>query len=280
MMHAESIAGRAIGAYPISIATSLAIESVAGIFPDNPVSPAPILKYSELWINVRTLYRNFIGALDRETSERVMPPEISEVLSEEMEQIVSIVREISEGKTKVVFYISNYADIETKYKHAVIRRDSTDKQKMYTASLNQTLAMLIKSHTPDTLQVFDLKIHVANRPSALIVTHIVYDLVVWKQFTKLVLLESHTGKMKEYAQWYTKYLNGKELSMMPFREDLLQVFGDHETFRPMDVRVRRELIEVAVKYRWSAITTIDKIKYGVDQMKNPYARDILKAILV
>jgi hypothetical protein len=274
-----AIAERAVGQFPLSVATSLAIESACGIHPEIQVARAPILKYPTMWVNARTLFRNFMGSLPKDAARGIVSEDIAEVVAEEMDQIESIIRDYSNGRTQLVFYYSNYANMERKYKHAVLRMDNTPKQKEYTAIHNNAMEMLIK-HLGKRLLVFELKLRPETRPQTLLLTHYAYDLVSNPAFASLALLESHTGAIKERAQWYTKYYQGKELPMIPFREDFLQVFGDNEHFRPMDIRLRRELIDVATKYKWSAVTTKDKILYGINQMQNPYARDLLKDILV
>jgi hypothetical protein len=279
MILADAFADRAVGQYPISVATSLAIESALGVHPDIPVTRAPILQYPQLWLNVRTLYRNLIGALQKDAADRVLPGDLAEALGLEMEAIESLISVETQNKTEVVFYYSNYAGLEKKYKHAQLRRDTTAKQKEYTFLHNATADLLLKARGED-IRGFDLKLQPIGVPDALIVTHYAYDLVSYRGFGKLVLLESHTGAIKERAQWYTKYENGKELSMIPFREDFLQVFGDKETFRPMDIRMRRELIEIATRYNWTAVTTREKILYGIDQIQNPMYRVILKDMLL
>jgi hypothetical protein len=281
MAAADILANRAVGQYPISIATSLAIESLNGIHPEIVVTKPPILKYPRLWINVRTLYRNLMGAVERENQGLLLPPEIAQTVSEEMDSIPSIVNEVTGGKTDVVYYFSNMSGMERKYKHATLRRDTTEKQKEYTLIMQNVVDLLLKHHS-DEIRGFDLKIKPHNNETGrtLLLTHIPYDLVSWQHFDHLTLIESHTGALKERAQWYTKYENGKELSMIPFREDFLQVFGDKETFRPMDIRLRRDLIAVATKYHWTAVTTREKILYGIDQIQNPYFRTLLRDILV
>lgn len=279
MPFAEAIAERAVGQYPLSIATSLAIESACGVHPDIIVETAPILQYQELWVNVRTLFRNFMGSLDKTGFKAVMPPQIAEALSQEMDAITSIIAVGSHGKTEVVYYYSNYAGLETKYKHAVVRRDTTDRQKEYTAIHDQTVKILLHEHS-DEIRGFDLKVEPDDYPKALMLTHYAYDLLSWSRFAHLDLLESHTGAIKSRAQWYTKYYEGKSLPMIPFREDFLQVFGDSETFRPMDHKLRKEIVEIATRYNWTAVSTREKLKYGIDQMQNPFAKAVLRDILV
>lgn len=273
------IAERAIGQFPISIATSLALESACGIHEDFPVNRAPLLDYPSLWVNIRTLIRNFVGSLDRGVASSLDPVAIAETILEEMHHISSIVAEYSEGRSSPFWYFSDYHGMEQKYKHAVIRRDNTEKQKEYTAFIQVAVQALL-DQAGDQIKLFKLKLEPEQYPTALILTNYAYDLVEYRQFSKLALLESHTGKIKERAQWYTKYLDGRELSMIPFREDFLQVFGDKEHFRPMDIRLRKDLIEIATKYNWTAVTTKDKILYGINAMKNPYYKEILKDILI
>lgn len=281
MFSNSAIAERAIGGYPLSIATSLALESACGVHPEIPVEKPPILDYQELWINLRTLFRNFMGALSKDGANSVIPPHIAEALSGEMETIESIIGDVTRHRVKVVFYYSNYANLEIKYRHATVRRDNTDKQKEYTLLHNRTMKLLLEAHqhSDSPVLVFDLKLKPKDHVRAMILTHYAYDLVAYKEFAKLALVESHTGAIKERAQWYTKYYQGRELSMIPFREDFLQVFGDNETFRPGDPSLRKELIAIATKNRWSAITTKDKIIYGINQMSNPFYRDTLKDML-
>lgn len=272
--------GRTTGQFPISVATSLAIEAALGIYPDRPVDPAPILEYEELWINVRTLFRNLYGSFDKGVAETVSIEAFAEALNDEMTQIHEIITGKTNGLTRVIYYISDYADIDKKYPYAVIRRDNTPKQKMFTAMMHDSVERLLKMHPEGNIRRVKLKLHPEHKTKALIITHIAYDLVAYTDFRSLTLLESHTGHIKPRNMWSTKYYEGKNLSMLPFREDLLQVFGDNEFFRPADKKLRQDILDVALKYRWSAITTTEKIKYGINEIKNPYAKEVLRSILV
>ena len=140
----------------------------------------------------------------------------------------------------------------------------------------QTLSAYISSH-PNTVKRYTLKILDVEARKALILTHFAYDLLA-KGFSSLHLLESHTGTIKNKFMWYTKYLNGKELSSIPFREDMLQIFGDNEHFRPWPIKARRQVLELAAKYNWSQVTQNDKVRYGFGQIVDPYLRDILREL--
>lgn len=280
-MFNEGIAERAVGQYPLSIPTSLALESANGIHPEIPVDTPPILKFDELWINLRTLHRNFIGSLDKMTADLIDGFESAEVVSEEMERIQAIMQETAPN-CKVHFYVSNYAKMEQTYPKATIRRDNTVKQKHFTVTMNECIRKLLEiHHGQPNVSVFERKLKYPGEgfPRVVMITHIPYDLLSAKAFKELVLLESHTGSFKRRALWYTKFYNGKELVQIPFREDMLQIFGDNETFHPMDIRLRKEILEIANQYNWSQVTTTDRIRLSLDFMKDHWSADQIKMIL-
>lgn len=279
------LAERAIGQYPLSIATSLAIESMMGIHPEIKVEMPPVKTYGEFWVNVRTLYRNLMGAIEADKHAMVTGPYVGEELQREMDRIQAIIADGNLG-CNVRFYLNNYRDIERKFPHARIREDATAKQKLFTQTMRLALKRLIELEMPrgategSRMIVVDLRLQPKVQLHTVILTHYPIDLCSAKHFGSLTLLESHTGAFKEKAQWHLKYFNGKELTKIPFREDLLQIFGDNIMFHPYPVEQRRELLEVASKFKWTILSTTELIKYSINQIQNPYFREKLRAMLV
>jgi len=276
---------RTIGQYPISVGTSLAIESAMGIHPEIEVKFQPIKQYGEFWINLKTLYRNMMGSLQADAAQLVLGVPVGDELQLEMDRIDSIIA--SESDCQVIYYVCNYTRMDQRYPHARIRVDSTPRQKQFTQTMKEAIQHLLMLETKPAgqqhesrMKVFDVTLKPTERTKTLILTHVPLDLCSYKHFGELALLESHTGAIKEKAQWYTKYLNGKELARIPFREDLLQVFGDHELFHPYPIENRKQLIAVAEKYSWTPLTTTEKIRYTLDFLLNPYLKEKLRAMLV
>lgn len=282
MVYSAATANRTVGQYPLSIATSLAIESLTGIHPEIQVIRAPILDVPHVWINIKTLFRNLMGSLSKDDARLVLAPELAAAIIDEMGTIVNVLHEATSFRSKVVFYVSNYAGMESKYRYAVLRKDNTELQKQYTTILKQAIQLVIdQAALTNPIVVYDLKLTPKpQEPKTIILTHYAYDLLSAKSFVELILLESHTGKLKPKSQWYTKYANGKDLSMIPFREDFLQIFGDSETFAPFPIKSRRAIVELAEKYRWTSLTSTDKIRYGVDSLLDPLLRETIKEIMV
>lgn len=66
MSNLLDIDARTKGQFPISIATSLALEGLFGILEDNKDPNPPWPDYTDLIINVRTLFRNLLGSIEDE----------------------------------------------------------------------------------------------------------------------------------------------------------------------------------------------------------------------
>lgn len=258
---------RTLGTFPLSVATSLAIESAVGIHPDLPTPRVmPIRQYKELWVNLRTLYRNIVSAMSKDIAASIHAVEIAQIMLEEMHIVPDVLQHQSGQPVKVVYYFNNMKYLVGKYPEASLRLDNTPRQQQFTHTLGEVMKLLLMHHK-DMIVLFDDK-PPGNQVETLIITHIAYDLLWANSFGSLTLLESHTGKIKTKPLWYSKYYTGKELSQIPFTEELLQVFGDTETFHPLDVGLRKAIIELAARRSWSSLTTRARIVEGIGELKN------------
>lgn len=279
-MNSGFVASRALGAFPLSIATSIAFEHLFGIKSEANPEPKPnsIKKYSQFWINLKTLYRNMAGSISRDHNQKVSAHELSDYIILEMETIVRLVNEYSNGTCAPIFFVSNYDFGFYKYANATLRADSTDNQKAFTQRYKETIKHVLK-HGPiqgSELLIFANKLKPAKKEKSIILTHIAYDLANSEAFGGLDLIESHTGAIKGKDLWYTKYYDGKELPFIPFIDILLPVFGDSEVFKPMLKSAREDIIAVAKRYNWSSVTTREKVMFGLNTLKNQYLIDVIK----
>lgn len=288
MINTDPLSNRVVSAFPIAVATSLALESILTgpnpcIDPERQIpQQVDIDKYNEFYINLSTLYRNIIGSLSKEDLLRVGPKGLKETLSFEMEMIESIFKNEGGSKVRVVFYASQYKEALSKlsHPHAIFRSENTDKQKAYRLMHDETIALLLKNKQGgENLKIYDSTIKPNFRSKSLILTHIPYDLLSHKNFEYLDLIESHTGVLKNKNQFYTKYHEGKVLNQIPFNKCFLQVFGDSEFYKPFDIRVRRTILDLANESRWSQIVTTPKIVQDIDKLNDHYLKEILKTML-
>jgi hypothetical protein len=235
-----------------------------------------ITDYNYFYISVSTLFRNLMGSLKKEDSRRVQPKELFHALTEEMEFISDLVNTESNNRTSVIFYVNNYSDLQSSDFISHLRTEKTDNQKIYKHLHDTTIELLIKNH--EEIAIFKSRIKPVSRAKALILTHIPYDLICYSDFSKLDLIESHTGKLKHYTDFNTKYYDGKLVAMFPFNELLLKIMGDHEMIIPFNIKTRKEIIELAKECKWTPVTTENKVKSDLTKLSNPFAVDTIKLL--
>lgn len=274
------VSEREKGQYPISIATSLALEGAAGVHPDNIVSPPPFNDPpKQLWVNARTLFRNVMGAMSSENRKTALPRDIHMGLMEELTVIEQAVTHLSQGQTTTVFYACDYTALPRRYPKAQLKQANTPNQRDYLGMEQQSLRLLMGDHGSQELRHFDVDLTGKNG-AAWIITHLPVDLLSRSHFDSLKLLESHTGTLKGPALWYTKFTGGKDLPQIPFSAFGLQVFGDggHQ-FNPMPMAVRQEVLRLADEYNWTALTTRERLLHCVRSVKDPMTRAWLLALV-
>jgi len=269
------LAERTTSALPLSIGTSLALESLLQprMSPYDPDRTIPqqinIADYDSIWINVVTLCRNLLGAIPRSYQQTAVADDLIFALLWEMETIDSIVKEDTLGNMKVVYYHNTYSSVtgdKLLHKAVKFRLPQTPAQHLYHDTVNKTMTGIMKKR-PDVRSTSKTLKPETGESKALIITHMPFDLVSYNKFHHLHLLESHTGKLKTRKDWYTKYypVGHEDMSVLPFLRKLLFIFGDHSLIHPMDVRFRKLILEIAQNRKFTPLTTEDKVTFYFDQ---------------
>ncbi len=235
---------RAMSGFPVSVGTGLSLETVFDPVQDviDPERKVPnkvnISQYNLFIINVSTLLRNLLNSLP---SGGLLTIDRKDILDTLLDEISFIDNYCSLNGVVVKFYINTYLSIKKTYEGKdKLRIPTTDKQRFTEEVINYCLDKLYKE---DEITVFPNEIVYNHRETALIMTHVPYDLLSHRHFSKLDLLESHTGVVKTKKDWNTKYypLPNKDMSFLPFVEGFLVVFGDHVMFKPDSIQKREEL---------------------------------------
>lgn len=255
---------------PISIATALAIESSLGIMPEHETPDAPILKAGALYINLRTLFRNLMGSIDKEQRGVISPEDLSFAMINEMQAIETAIIKGSNGHCETVFYVCSYLGVPRRYPYATLKENKTKTSAQEIAWLTEEHALkaLLEFGGSQDIRLYDLDFDQDER-NVFIITHYPIDLLNRYRFRALSLLESHTGAIKPPVQWYTKLTNGKELSHIPFDRMTLQVFGDGVTFLGQGIKTKRQLQELGAAKKWTSVTTKDLMASHIKQLKDP-----------
>lgn len=266
------------GDVPVSIGTALAISAAEGTYPDRPVNPPPIQSVESVFINVRTLLRNLIGAVGRDARSQMQPKYLIPALLEELYVLDANIKERTSGRCQAVFYLSEYRHLKDRAFDGALHRFPATPKQQHDATLEAaTLTGLLVKELPDAFRHFPGAIQ-GQFPKSLIITHCPVDLLARYQFQKLDLLESHTGAIKPFAMWGSK-LNGQGLDHIPLNAFTLKVFGDGVHFNSQRPSLKKALLEVAATDRWTGLTTLPLIKQSIGKVRDPELRQQLEALL-
>ena len=286
-MIVSELSQRTMSAFPVSIGTSLALESIDkgpnDSYDKERVIPNTVdtNKYSQLWVNLYTLFRNIYQSVPTYARDGIDPADYKETLLQEIDIIQEFIKRHTVGSMSCVFYASDYSGLQRKHPHAKLKIDHTDKQKVYTDTMLKVVSAVFKHYTKEdkTIRHFKLGLEPDKPVNALIMTHYPYDFLSGDKFRSLDLLESHTGILKPKSLWYTKLTNGNSLVTIPFNQMTLQVFGDGQTFLGLNKDVREQVVRISEQYQWNPLTTKDRVRLGISTMKDAFTKTILLDML-
>jgi hypothetical protein len=277
------LASREISSFPLSIGTGLAFESLFiptadRIDPNREIPNKVILKnYQSCYINIATLYRNMISSIDKDTFLNSGYKEFIQEILQEMSVIHSLFKNEGSGTCIPYFYIMSYKSLKSTSNVSKLRVDKTDFQKAVRFKWKKIKEELIKNQSILNLDTGFKK----TLDRSIILTHVPYDLIHHDSFSKLDLLESHTGKLKSKFEWGSKYFKfgDYDFDTLPFNRKLLLVFGDNVLIQPTDIKLRRLVIDVAKNRKWTPATTLAKINmdFSLD-IKEPLVLSVLLSL--
>lgn len=256
---------RDMGDIPISIGTSLSLQALYNNHPDRkPEKQLPVLKADVLYINVRTLLRNIMSCTASEKVINIKARDYLTALKDELTDIASYLSS-QENSIKVYFYLPSYDSLHKEFGSvAELREPSTDLQLAKLEIEKQVFGEMekeLKQLEPEKryVNLIDMTIESSERTKAFILSHYPVDLLYVKGFSKVLLLESHTGKIKDEREWYTKF-HAEASERIPFNKATLVFFGDSGgMFKPQHHKARNAFMKIAEKYKWTYQTTKDKI---------------------
>lgn len=257
------IVERKVSGFQLSISTGMAMETLFDLRataydPDRTPPPrASLADYDSLWINVDTLLRNIINASTYGDARELRPEMVGGALEEEIDLIQNLCSIEGKGQLTPFFYATNYTDYFRKkspeYKPRV---PTSGKQVAWFQALDGGRNFTIKNGA--AISEFGHTGLVPKQPGEriLIISHLPPDLLSYRDFGKMELLESHTGVIKTRRQWNTKYhpLGPEKFENMPWCRPLLCYLGDKYVFAPLSINVRKKLLELSQRRKWTPMT--------------------------
>lgn len=281
---AISLMDRTTSGFPLSISTALAFESLfpprQAVYDEAREKPEHIAlgSYATLWVNVDTLFRNMIQSATKDMINNTGYIECAYILSEELDTIINLLNNEGFGRTAPVFYHLDYEKaLKDRNKAIDLRVPTTPAQIHIEALRKQTIEHLKKNR--DDILTFTKELKPKGLPtSALVLTHYPYDLLSKRNFVKMDLLESNTGKLKTPLKWNSKYypLPGKDMNIFPFNRTLLMVLGDKALIKPQSSKLRSQVYECASSRNWTPATTKDKIMLDLSLSLHPFDYGVIR----
>ena len=265
-MGSNAVFLREMGDIAISIGTSFALQGLYNQHPDKKVvNTIPALQGDTLYINVRTLLRNMLNAMDSDKIFNVSVEDYVKAIKSELTEIKTFLDSQEEAKLTVFFYLPTYDSLAKEFgSSAELREPSTDLQKQKIQLEKDVFGKIeaeLKTLPVENkyINIIDMEIKTDKRERAFLLTHLPVDLLYTKGFANVMLLESHTGEIKRENKWYTKF-HSDASERIPFNKAMLIFFGDSGgMFKPQHHKARSALMAVAEKYKWTYQTTRDKI---------------------
>lgn len=257
---------RTLGTLPISVGTALAIEQL-------PV--ANMFKYHSFLINLRTIIRNARQAYEGEEL-----PKEKELFEACRMDIIGIAEAIIAMKLKTVLelkiYYPTYRGLAAMFPMAKLKDETQGTEKQ------RAVAALDKKVAERLLEEFGKNITKVNCRipdfigQSLILSHHPVDLVTTDGYTRLNLVESHTGLIKTYSLFYTKLTGSDKLTNIPLNKLTIQIFGDNSTnFYSQGIKVKNEIKQLADAVKWSTASTPSLVARSIRSLGHSPEKEIL-----
>jgi hypothetical protein len=275
----EVVSARDTGQIPVSIGTSLALEGAFGILEDNHDQSPIINRVDVVYINLRTMVRNLVGAIAPDDLPSVFPEDMAATLINEITIVEQAIASATNGRVKTQVYLCNYRDIPKRYPFGILKNANTDRQRM-AALREENTVFELKTLLQQQPQIRIIETDTELKPDprkVLMLTSYAVDLLQRYSFSALTLLESHTGAVKSQAMWHSKLTGGKELTNIPFDQMTIQFFGDGgNLFTGFPIKYRRVLLDIATKNRWNTLTTKDYIISCIQKAGEPELEKLIR----
>ena len=270
------IADRAKGKSGLSIGTHLAMET---IFPNkfelfDSEREIPKLNeklYDTYVINVYTVARNVLGAVEYDNEEEVVNnPEYGYSILNELHILKAIFEE--EGK-KLYLWYPDYTNVVRSLINGKETKDLIMYVKYYWI---ESVLDKLKTQLGEICVSSGHKLPKEITGNILLMTNIPADLC---NHGNITLIEPHTGAIKTKSDWYTKYhkLGSQDLSNLPMNEVLLYYMGDYVMCPITPIGIRKEILSIASSCNWTFRTTVDKVKSDIKN-HSKFAAELLNNI--
>lgn len=259
----ERTIGETVG---FSIGTAIPIEEVI-LLEKNPVKT--------LWLNGRTLFRNFYEAIDKDKRNQYSIADITKEFIEEVDNLIPFLNE--QGVRAKVYNTLGVSTMKRRIPDAKVKLPKTPQQIKYVEYEKFAVENLMSLMSKEVSETFKVKLYGPIKEHVHILTHLPIDLLSEFEFGKLSLLESHTGTIKTRSQWITKITKNEEYAHLPVNILTIVVLGDRtNNFYALSPSIKKELLEISKQAKWTPMTSFPIVKKDVKKYAQSHSELFLR----
>lgn len=250
---------RSTGTLGMSVGTSLALEQG---------DAASQIRMSDVALfNLMTLIRNAHDAYEsKEEKEALTADQLAEDVVSDLKVLSQWMEQARKAKPiQMIVYYPTYFSLPFRFPKADLKEIKGKNQERYDR-LSKDTAKKLYAKYDKLIQKTDVGMP-AFKGRGIVLTHHVVDLVMVENVARLMLMESYTGKVKPYTQWYTKLTGGDQLFFMPFNKLTIQIFGDRSTnFKSSSLKIKELVKKLALDFGWTSATTLGRMRGNINSL--------------
>lgn len=262
----RKIDGYTMGGLGLNVGTSLIFEEWA----DNPKKVKTYKdKVSQFRVNVHTLMRNISEALEDEVRS---VESVVKYATLELDLFENMVREFFPN-VEIVYYVTEFNYYSSLIPRSEMRVSKSPRiRKLLELELSATGDFYdwLQDSGRNVERIKRKQGHIAK--AALVLTHLPADLLCFRYYSDMFLVESHTGNIRERKTFPVKILprhRRDDAHLIPFNHMSFQVYGDGgKMLNQASGAVTTAYTELARERKWNFTTSPDKIVNDINRSGN------------
>lgn len=241
-------------------------------------------KLDKYFINIDTIIRNALDCVPFKKDKKLIMfknlPFLKKVYSEVVLTVNVIKDTFANSDCELIFYDVSYKQIGKKLPNFKSIDNFKSLEYIRQLAIMEIKDMVYRDSEIELKQMTYAFPVVPNNKLWAITTHSTIELLNYRYKPNVLLLESFTGQIKRYKEWYTKYhpIGKKDMSVFPFNDILYFMLGDKYFISPLPVSIRHRLYKLALDKNWnfnsSRVKVKEDIRYNLKDVYEKYVKPL------
>ena len=252
-----------VSSFPVAIGTGLMLETLfsptIARYDDSREIPSSLKvdDYKYHIYNIYTIVRNILTAIPHKNKQEILTDKhFRKYVADEVESIFNL---YDGTKCVPTLYIPDYSSLITYYNTGKGKLNKyIEEHELMVKVVKGVKFMESIAIIPNNELKKGYKLP-AMKEKVLITTS--YTLDLHNSLPNMMLLESHTGKLKSKLEFSSKYKKSSsyDVSSLPYHEFIHYIVGDSTLVSGIKVGYKKQLFKIAEDKKWTPRTTNDKI---------------------